>query len=412
MKISFLLQGLGKSGGPFMLYRFMDKLSERGYEVYAITPTSKIKWAPSMSDKILSGGFYQTRLSYLKELAKKVLTITKTKEIVKKIFIKEKNITTLLWDEITPGLLNHWEESDITIATYWTTAYAVYMLMDKTIPLYYIQMYEELFSNKEINQKLARLTYFMPLVLMAGSYRLKDQIKDKIQKDAYILQPSIPAINCLDHGQKLDLKQKFLSAERIKILSFAKDNPSFGFPDMIETMRIVFSKLGKENIEWNIFGNNPNMKLPNDIPINYVKGRGKQLVPLFLESHIRIDANWYTGFAGGTLESMSAGTAIVTTSSNSKGVSINGQNCLVVPPRDITAFADAIMRLIQDRHLALKLAEGGLKTASDLTWDKATDNLEKIIKEVKQNYSFKGKFSDIPDLIRGDRMAINKTLDM
>jgi glycosyltransferase involved in cell wall biosynthesis len=405
MIISFLLHGINPSpsGGPFMLYKFMDMLSRRGHQVYAITRASRIKWTPDLSGHLPGKQTPLLRKKKLRSYIKKLMQIALGREKTQAISAESRSNSNpkVLWRR-TLGLVNNWTPSDITIATHWTTAHAAYLLMDKTVPLYYIQMYEELFGKNEIERKQARLTYFMPLVLMAGSYWIKDQIKERIQKDAYLLQPGIPAINCLDQGLKLDLKKKFMDAPKIKILAFAKDKAHFGFPDMVEAMRIVFSKLGRDNIEWNIFSNNPSLKLPDGIPINLVQGRGKQLIPLFLDSHIALHASWYNGFAGGALETMSAGTAAITTASNSEGVLISGQNCLTVPNRDINAFARDIIRLIQDRELCLKLAQGGLKTASEFSWDKVTDNLEKIIRETAANYPYKGKFADIPELLKGN----------
>ncbi|MEW6027110.1 MAG: glycosyltransferase family 4 protein [Planctomycetota bacterium] len=415
MKITFLMTALPKhpSGGPFMLYRFMDKLAERGYEVWAVTPFSRVKWEPDFSEKISSTTFVTIRRRSFRSYVKSILLAALGERVGRKIIglLRTRMYQKYMWQTVVPGLIHNWSDSDVTIATAWPTAYAAYILMDKTIPMYYIQMYEELFAENEETLKLTRLTYFMPLVMVASCAWLREQIRRRINKDTYILHPGIPVIDCTPLGREMDLRHKFLSAGRIKIVSYAKDGFA-AFSDLLETMRIVFSKIGKEKIEWNVFGFNPKTTLPDNIPLNYVKGHGKELIPLFLDSHIFLSAPWYGGFNGGALEAMSGAMAVIGAKGDFEDVIVDGVNGILAPARDVNAIANAVIKLVNDRNLAMILAEGGLKTASEFTWDKATDNLEKIIKEAMVNYPFKGKFVDIPALIRGDKDAIDRSLNV
>jgi len=393
----------GYTGGSKVLYRFMDKLCERGYEVYAITPTSRVRWRPNLSEIVIESAIKKdsrilsTHMIYrmVKQTAKATLARLPNVDRKAKIWQRHYRLRNL-----TEGLLRNWIRSEVTIATYCLTAYAAYHLMDKTVPLYYLQHYEELFfPDYEELQKLARLTYFMPLTLIAASSWLKEQIKKRTGRDAYLLFPGI------DHEifrPYCDINQKYDDCSKIMVTSYARTTlPSYGWSDSIEAMRIVFSKLGKEKLQWRVFWSNRKPSPPKGLSVEFVDAKYKDLAKLYSESHICFMTYWYQGFPIQVLEPMSCGIAVVTTGLGTEDVAIDGENSLVVPPRDPERLADAIIRLARDTTLARKLANKGVETACKFTWERATDTLERIIDQAVKNYMFKEAFSDIPDLISG-----------
>jgi glycosyltransferase involved in cell wall biosynthesis len=129
--------------------------------------------------------------------------------------------------------------------------------------------------------------------------------------------------------------------------------------------------------------------------------RYRDLAQLYSDSHICVFPHWYTGFPGALLEPMACGTAVVTSGLGAEEIAIDGQNSLVVPPRDPNRLADAIIRLARDSQLARNLVEKGIETAQQFTWEKAADNAEQIITKAVKEYPFSGAFSDIPDLVSG-----------
>jgi glycosyltransferase involved in cell wall biosynthesis len=78
---------------------------------------------------------------------------------------------------------------------------------------------------------------------------------------------------------------------------------------------------------------------------------------------------------------MACGIPVVTTPIGVEDYAVNEENCLVVPPRDPTAMANAISRLLSDQGLTERLSKEGLKTAGRFTWDKTTDAVERIFTE-------------------------------
>lgn len=79
------------------------------------------------------------------------------------------------------------------------------------------------------------------------------------------------------------------------------------------------------------------------------------------------------------LEAMACGTVVVTTNADGNMVySRNEENCLLVPPGDAVALADACFALLEDTSLMVKLQQGGFETVKEWPWDKAIDKLEAI----------------------------------
>lgn len=443
MRISFLLGGFGGTGGSINLYRFMDKLSERGYEVYGITPTSAIRWNPEYStNKAITAfwasvpkgatspknakppinrtltdshksSFRRRALYYAYNHGLKLgrIALSKTPRLREEV-ASLLNLVNISVNQnpgqiravqevqgMTAGLLSNWVPSDVTIATYCFTAYAAYALMDRTVPLYYIQNYEELFFPDEVRQKLARLTYFLPLQLISGGSWVKEQVRKRCGRDPYLLNPGF------DHSiffPLRDIEEKYSNCRPLKVVSYAKDTTRNMWPESVEAMRIVFSELGKDAVEWNAYYFPPCPSSPDDIKVNFVDNRYAGLAKLFSDSHISLQLCWYSGFPGAILEPMACGTAVVASGLGVEELAVDRQNSLVVPPRDSKGIADAVIRLARDPQLAQSLVEKGIETAKRFTWDRAADNAEQIIDRAVRDYPFSSAFSDIPSLISGE----------
>ena len=435
MKISFLNMG-GGTGGPVNSYRFMDELCKRGHEVYSVSPAEAIRWEVGYSDKVTAEFWATTPRKAAKRPGKVAdalpaaqrptrQTLGRGYRLAYKLGTKALKRTPRLAKEvssilnadyifghgnvdlframqdtrlITAGLLSNWVPSDVTVAASYFTAYAAYGLMDRTVPLYYIQHYEELFSPNEALQKVARLTYFMPLYLVSGGAWQREQIRKRCGRDAPILNPGF------DHRifyPMRDTREKYANARPLKVVTYVRDEPWKAWPETVEAMRMVNAALGRDAVEWNAYYFLTHPPSPDDVRVNFVEDTYRDLPHLFSDSHISLQFCWYAGFPGAILEPMACGTAVVASGLGVEELAVDGQNSLVVPPRDSRAMADAIIRLARDPKLAQSLVEKGIETARRFTWEEAGENFEEVIRMAVRDYPFAGAFSDIPDLISG-----------
>jgi|SRR5579875_268718 glycosyltransferase involved in cell wall biosynthesis len=88
----------------------------------------------------------------------------------------------------------------------------------------------------------------------------------------------------------------------------------------------------------------------------------------------------YEGFGLPAAEAMACGAAVVTTANGgSEEVAIDGQNSLVVPPGDPQALAAAIIRLLDDPGLRVRVARAGAEGAMAWSLDAAASQLERAL---------------------------------
>ncbi|MBM3325808.1 MAG: glycosyltransferase family 4 protein [Calditrichaeota bacterium] len=101
------------------------------------------------------------------------------------------------------------------------------------------------------------------------------------------------------------------------------------------------------------------------------------LAALYRRADIFIHPSWFEGFGLPPLEAQACGAAVISTDCGGvREFLTNGENALIVPPRQPRALARAIEKLIEDPELRRRLRERGLETASNWTWERMADKFE------------------------------------
>jgi glycosyltransferase involved in cell wall biosynthesis len=130
-------------------------------------------------------------------------------------------------------------------------------------------------------------------------------------------------------------------------------------------------------------GNYSSFSLP---VIYYNRPDQNDLVALFSSASVFVSASWLEGFGLPGLEALACGVPLVTTDSGGiRDYAIPDETAVVVPPRDISALARGILRVLEDKTLREKLIVKGLKKAAEFNWDNSIDKLEKAFKKTKVN---------------------------
>jgi GT2 family glycosyltransferase/glycosyltransferase involved in cell wall biosynthesis len=97
----------------------------------------------------------------------------------------------------------------------------------------------------------------------------------------------------------------------------------------------------------------------------------EKVASLLSSAHVVVDPSLFQGFGLVGLEGMSSGAAcVVTASGGVTEYAVDGENALVVPPRDPAALAAAILRLVEDAPLRERLGAAGVVTACRFTWER------------------------------------------
>lgn len=382
---------LGKTGGSIVLYNFMDNLVKRGHEVFVILPNKRIKWEIGMW-KVEKTETFVTKIKLLIWKYMK-LAIKKNQKIQQIHYFN-------YLERVTKGIIKNWVKSDITISTFCLTAYAGYFLSDKTIPLYHMQGFDEVFFNDKSQRLIARNTYNLPLIKIANSEWLKNIISNKLDvKCRFLLNPGIDTSifkPCFNIDKKYTNKQEWI------IVSYFSELPLKGFDDAAKAVKLARNVLGKKGIKikWKIYGfKPPSKKYETDFEfIGPVFG--DKLAELYSEADLVLMTSWYESFPLPPLEAMACGSLIITTKFGTEDYVFDGVNGLVCLPKKIEEISGKIIYAINNPNHCLKMVKQGLNTAESYSWEKRTDLLEEIFENAKLNYNF-DKYYLFDDLVHG-----------
>ena len=222
-----------------------------------------------------------------------------------------------------------------------------------------MQHYEPLFFDRYYLQKMVEETYYIPLNRIANSIWLKEQLKTIHNLDVVsIVNPAIDhSIFYPRHVQKDPNKKR--------VISLGKSIRWKGFPEAIEAMKIVIKN--RRNVEFIVFGGEDLPYADPEVPYTFIRSPiNNELAMLYSECDVVISASWYESFPLPPIEAMACGIPVVTTQYGIEDYAFDNINALVVPPRDPQSMADAILRLLDDNNLGLRLSEEGIKTAKNL----------------------------------------------
>lgn len=249
-------------------------------------------------------------------------------------------------------------ETDIVIATHWTTAQWAADIQQTGLAqqaVYYLQDYEAWFSTEHESLQTVINTY----KLITNKIVTSDWLQQLLQNDGYKSKKI-----CI--GTDIDVfypRDIAIKSHPVLVTMARPGTPWRGFKWAVQALDLV--KQQYPALEVVFFGDNQLFR--QSIPFDYrdegVVSNQNHLAVLYSEADVFLDASDYQGFGRLALEAMSCGTACVLT--NEGGVTEyarHEENCLTVPPREPQLFAQAILRLLQDEALRKRLCLKGLET--------------------------------------------------
>ena len=261
-------------------------------------------------------------------------------------------------------LIDAFPESDIVVATFWVTAHRYMRELRKRysfVSIYFVQDYETWFYPPEDleNRRNAVASYALTEYRIVKSRWLADMVEE-----------NGPACDIVPLGLDLGIFYRRDSARRtrLRVVSVAAPQAEVrrrGFPETAEAFRIVHE--ARPDVELVFFGAD-DRAMPK-LPFPYTNAGRLQdqnkVAGLVSSTDVLLDASLWQGFGRPGLEAMACG--VVPVLSNVGGLreyARDGENCLLVPPGDARATADAILRLLDDSDLRMRLSAAGTATAS------------------------------------------------
>lgn len=357
LKINYCITYMGDSGGPMTIYKVASELAGRGHEVTLTTYGASSVNMGSGVRIIRPPAMLSLALSAFFKFADSVARIAFRKRTHFQQSMKAKLMTMMVPD------------CDINVATDFMSVFPV-VNSKKGVPFYHMQHYEVLFCVDEGIRRLADSTYRKKINMIANSTWLHDEIKKRYGKESVVINPGFFSEHFYPRGAGGERSVR-------KIVTYSSGIEWKGFKDASDAMEIVFSRT--KNIGWVVYGHRPSGYVSEKAPYEVLKGLSyDDLAGLYSSADVVLCPSWYESFPWPPLEAMACGAAVVTTSGGVEDYARDGENALVVPPRDPAKMADAVLRLLDDKELSGKIRKNALETVKMFTWERTVNKIESV----------------------------------
>lgn len=342
MRVSIPLAGFNLSGGVTSLCGVANALATRGHRVRFLAPDyaaePPVALHPDVRVRVLRSGprGLPAPARKLLHLARLALTAT--------------------------------AGADICLANYFTTAYAAVISKalrgDRAALAYNVRGYEPIshgldahasLPSRLVRSGLAWASYRLPLRKIVTTEWLRERTGD-------------PGAFVVGHGIDLAVFRPPApspappaASSEVVVGTIARESAVKGYPDFLRALALLPPELP---IRLRIARPDP-MPLPERFPVEASKPTTEEAMAEFYgRCDVFVFASRAEGFGLPALEAMALGRAVVTTDCGGVNAFARaGQNCLMVPPTDPRALADAIVTVVGDATLRARLGAAGIETA-------------------------------------------------
>ncbi len=341
IRIIYVLQSTGISGGIRVVFEHLNRLHEKGYE----TELWALDKAPTWMKLNVPTRTFKNYQQMIKELE---------------------------------------QENAIKVATWWETALPVWLASIKRgIPAFVVQEIESSFypGQPEI-QKTVVSCYRKEFNNITSAEFTLDEIR-ALNLDATLIPCGYDGTV---YKQLADIKRDTNTLLTLGRTFFQKN-----FKQVFQAWKLLGESNQTKQPKLLLFGSEPQIAKwasgieyitrPSDADAN----------KLYNRATVFAQTSYHEGFCLPIIEAMAAGCPVICTDSHgNRGFSHDGKNCIMVKADDNAGLANAIDKVISDPKLQQKLRTAGLKTAKDYTWDNVVEQLDdfyqKLASQSKHQY--------------------------
>jgi GT2 family glycosyltransferase/glycosyltransferase involved in cell wall biosynthesis len=331
IRIIFVLQTLGLSGGIRIVFEHAERLAKRGFAVEVWGLDNHNPWWDLSTD------------------------------IKLRTFKNYERMTTALSSE-----------EAIKVATWWETAFPVWLAsVKKGIPVYFIQEFETWFYPDDVVAQASVVSCYRKEFrnMTTSQYNLAEI------KAIGLKATAIPCGYNQDTYKVLPKVQRQDNALLALGRSFFQKNFKFTFDG--------WKAMGEKRPDMWLYGFEPEMAKMDSKITYHTKPSNEEVNKLYNQATVFVQTSRHEGFSLPILEAMAAGCPVVCTDAHgNQDFCADGKNCLMVEHDDVAGLKNALERLFNDKKLRTKLSNAALKTTQNYTWEVITDKLEAFYKEV------------------------------
>jgi glycosyltransferase involved in cell wall biosynthesis len=356
MRISFILSSLWLSGGVRVIMEYANRLAARGHYVTLVTPGGTLD--PEMLDELASD-----------------VTVRESR-VVRASHLSSVGMLRLTW-----SLAQAVPPSDVVISTHTPTTAAGFLathLLRRGRPVWFFMDYREMFVGRPYEDWLMRhaLSWHERALVLSDYGRQELHAYSSGDVVVVGLGLSDPEIF---HPLPPEARR---SADDFQVILFLGDmRPRKGLSDFLRAVGLVYERVNNIKL---LIVSKEDCQIDSRVPFETIRRPGRaQLAQSYATCDVFVSASWREGFGLPPLEAMACGVPVVLTDSGGvREYARPGENCLMVPPRDPAALAEAIYHVLSEPAMARRLALNGPLTAAQFTWDGAVDRFEAAIAEL------------------------------
>lgn len=330
IRIIYVLQTVGWSGGIKMVFEHANRLKKLGFDVEIWSLSGKPVWP-----------------------------------------LEVKHRTFKNYDQLTAALE---PEQAIKVGTWWETLYPVWKAaLRHGIAVNFLQEIETWFYPDDPDAQRVVVSCYRKefKYLTTASYNL-DEIR------SFGLNAAV--IPC---GYDSDIFKPLPDVKREDDVLLALGRRFFQKNFMFSFR--AWKKLGESRPRFWLFGGEPDMKTLDSKITYFTKPSEQEVNKLHNQSTVFVQTSYHEGFCLPILEAMATGAAIVCTDAHgNRDFCHNGKNCIVVPHDDEKMLVDAYKKLFSNAKLREKLGKAAKETAKRYQWSVVTDELKTYYENLAQ----------------------------
>jgi glycosyltransferase involved in cell wall biosynthesis len=271
------------------------------------------------------------------------------------------------------------DDCDIVLANYYLTSFPVAfssLFKHNRHCVNLIQHYEPLaFGEAErtfpqLKKWLAETTYRFPMEQVAVAKWIAKRVSQVSKRNVHVIYPNIDlSIFKPSDGSTF--------RERNSILAFPGKDIWKGWDDFVHAFAILDKNIAGLKV---IASSRFPYPLPQGPYCGVQPKDDQELVSLYQAAAVYVHPSWWEGCPLAPLEAMACGTPVVAAAS--EGIleyAVDGENCVLVPPKSPAELADSLYRVINDDQLRTRLINGGYETVKRFDWPKMADQFEELL---------------------------------